>query len=135
MEEKIPLEDVLNFDEICLQVHESYAELMRVPQRLEAPIIYHLDVAAMYPNIILTNRLQPSAIVHEADCAACDFNVPGARCQRSMKWMWRGETMPASRTEFYRIQAQLEQERFPAATFGGGQGRGMGVSVGRSSLG
>ena len=28
------------------------------PNRLEAPIIYHLDVAAMYPNIILTNRLQ-----------------------------------------------------------------------------
>lgn len=27
------------------------------------PLIYHLDVAAMYPNIILTNRLQPMAIV------------------------------------------------------------------------
>ena len=24
------------------------------------PLIYHLDVAAMYPNIILTNRLQPA---------------------------------------------------------------------------
>jgi DNA polymerase epsilon subunit 1 len=23
----------------------------------ERPLIYHLDVAAMYPNIILTNRL------------------------------------------------------------------------------
>ena len=31
--------------------------------RLENPIIYHLDVGAMYPNIILTNRLQPSAMV------------------------------------------------------------------------
>jgi DNA polymerase elongation subunit (family B) len=28
-----------------------------------APLIYHLDVAAMYPNIILTNILQPTAIV------------------------------------------------------------------------
>ena len=28
-------------------------------------IIYHLDVGAMYPNIILTNRLQPSAIVSQ----------------------------------------------------------------------
>ena len=27
------------------------------------PLIYHLEVAAMYPNIILTNRLQPSSIV------------------------------------------------------------------------
>lgn len=26
----------------------------------ECPLIYHLDVAAMYPNIILTNRLQVS---------------------------------------------------------------------------
>ena len=28
------------------------------PTREECPLIYHLDVAAMYPNIILTNRLQ-----------------------------------------------------------------------------
>jgi hypothetical protein len=33
----------------------------------------------MYPNIILTNRLQPSAIVGDEDCAACDFNKPGGR--------------------------------------------------------
>jgi DNA polymerase epsilon subunit 1 len=33
------------------------------PLREENPIIYHLDVGAMYPNIILTNRLQPSAMV------------------------------------------------------------------------
>jgi DNA polymerase elongation subunit (family B) len=42
------------------------------------PVIMHLDVAAMYPNIILTNRLQPSAIVSPATCAVCDFNRPGA---------------------------------------------------------
>ena len=29
------------------------------------PLIYHVDVAAMYPNIILSNRLQPVAIVNE----------------------------------------------------------------------
>ena len=28
------------------------------PIREERPLIYHLDVAAMYPNTILTNRLQ-----------------------------------------------------------------------------
>ncbi|KAI3815953.1 hypothetical protein L1987_15637 [Smallanthus sonchifolius] len=28
------------------------------PTREESPLVYHLDVAAMYPNIILTNRLQ-----------------------------------------------------------------------------
>lgn len=37
------------------------------PLREENPIIYHLDVGAMYPNIILTNRLQPSAMVTIVD--------------------------------------------------------------------
>ena len=32
--------------------------LRNEPTREECPLIYHLDVAAMYPNIILTNRLQ-----------------------------------------------------------------------------
>jgi len=55
--------------------------------REEAPLIYHLDVAAMYPNIILTNRLQPPAIVTDEDCAACDFNKPGKTCLRQMEWV------------------------------------------------
>lgn len=54
------------------------------------PLIYHLDVAAMYPNIILTNRLQPSAIVTEEDCAACDFNAPNKKCLRQMEWVSAG---------------------------------------------
>ena len=60
-----------------------------VPLREECPLIYHLDVAAMYPNIILTNRLQPSAIVTDEDCAACDFNRPGKTCLRKMDWVGR----------------------------------------------
>ena len=43
-----------------LQVREEIAEALRglrdTPNREECPLIYHLDVAAMYPNIILTNR-------------------------------------------------------------------------------
>lgn len=78
----------------------------------------------------------------EATCAACDFNKPGANCQRKMAWQWRGEfsecqarkgaqqgrtdlysdlgicpsfsyTVPASRSEYHRIQHQLESEKFP----------------------
>ena len=37
---------------------EKLSTLRDCPNRLENPIIYHLDVGAMYPNIILTNRLQ-----------------------------------------------------------------------------
>uniref|UniRef100_A0A3P9H1R7 DNA polymerase epsilon catalytic subunit n=1 Tax=Oryzias latipes TaxID=8090 RepID=A0A3P9H1R7_ORYLA len=112
-EEKIPLEQVTNFNEVCDEIKEKLTSLKEVPNRIECPLIYHLDVGAMYPNIILTNRLQPSAMVDEATCAACDFNKPGATCQRRMAWQWRGEIMPASRSEFHRIQQQLESEKLP----------------------
>lgn len=52
---------------VCVQVYDQIKEkledLRDTPNRLENPLIYHLDVGAMYPNIILTNRLQPSAMV------------------------------------------------------------------------
>ncbi|KAL6114248.1 pole [Pungitius sinensis] len=112
-EEKIPLDQVTNFNEVCEEIKNKLTSLKEVPNRIECPLIYHLDVGAMYPNIILTNRLQPSAMVDEATCAACDFNKPGASCQRRMAWQWRGEIMPASRSEFHRIQQQLESEKFP----------------------
>ncbi|XP_052805264.1 DNA polymerase epsilon catalytic subunit A-like [Mya arenaria] len=113
VEEKIPMDQVTNFNEVCTDIIERLSMLRDCPNRLENPIIYHLDVGAMYPNIILTNRLQPPAIVDEATCAACDFNKPGATCQRRMPWMWRGEIMPATRSEYHRIQQQLENEKFP----------------------
>ncbi|XP_043925704.1 DNA polymerase epsilon catalytic subunit A [Protopterus annectens] len=112
-EEKIPLEQVINFQEVCDEIKKKLNMLKEVPNRIECPLIYHLDVGAMYPNIILTNRLQPSAMVDEATCAACDFNKPGANCQRRMAWQWRGEFMPATRSEYHRIQQQLESEKFP----------------------
>lgn len=44
--------------QICEDVKSKLAALRDTPARLENPMIYHLDVGAMYPNIILTNRLQ-----------------------------------------------------------------------------
>jgi DNA polymerase elongation subunit (family B) len=38
------------------EIAEALEGLRDVPAREETPLIYHLDVAAMYPNIILTNR-------------------------------------------------------------------------------
>ncbi|XP_064424312.1 DNA polymerase epsilon catalytic subunit A [Latimeria chalumnae] len=112
-EENIPLEQVTNLQEVCDEIKKKLTCLKEVPNRIECPLIYHLDVGAMYPNIILTNRLQPSAMVDEATCAACDFNKPGTTCQRRMAWQWRGEFMPATRSEYHRIQQQLESEKFP----------------------
>ncbi|XP_030369181.1 DNA polymerase epsilon catalytic subunit A [Scaptodrosophila lebanonensis] len=119
VEEGIPLEKVTNLAEVKQEISQGLQGLHDIPNRLEQPVIYHLDVGAMYPNIILTNRLQPSAMVSDMDCAACDFNKPGVRCKRSMDWLWRGEMLPASRNEFQRIQQQLETEKFPPLFPGG----------------
>jgi len=62
-EEKIPLDTVTNFDEVAADIRAKLQDLHDTPLRVENPVIYHLDVGAMYPNIILTNRLQPSAMV------------------------------------------------------------------------
>jgi DNA polymerase epsilon subunit 1 len=88
-------------------------ELRDNPLRQDTPLIYHLDVAAMYPNIMLSNRLQPDSVVDEATCAACDYNRPGKQCQRKMKWAWRGEYFPAKLDEFKMVRNALEQEMFP----------------------
>lgn len=113
VEENVPLNLVTNLPEITEEIRNGLQNLYDIPNRQEQPVIFHLDVGAMYPNIILTNRLQPSSMVNETDCAACDFNKPGAMCKREMDWMWRGEMLPATKNEFQRIQQQLETERFP----------------------
>ena len=41
-------------------------------------------------------RLQPSAVVTDEVCAACDFNRPGKTCLRPLEWTWRGETYAAT---------------------------------------
>ena len=44
--------------QVCEEVESRLLSLKESPLHLERPMIYHLDVGAMYPNIILTNRLQ-----------------------------------------------------------------------------
>jgi DNA polymerase epsilon subunit 1 len=110
----VKLEDVSNYDEIRQQVISALEDLRDTPVRTEKPAIYHLDVAAMYPNIILTNRLQPDAVVTEDVCATCDFNEgPDSICQRPMVWSWRGEHFTSKKGEYNMILNQIEQEKFP----------------------
>ena len=110
--ESLSPEEVLNLSEVHDAIQLKLEDLRSTPNRTETPLIYHLDVAAMYPNIILTNRLQPPSIVDESTCAACDFNMPGMNCQRSMKWTWRGEVFPPQKNEMDMIKRQLESEKF-----------------------
>lgn len=109
VEGKTNLEDVTNYEEVREAIVNELHALRDSPKRSEKPLIYHLDVSAMYPNIILTNRLQPHAIVTPAQCAACDFNGM-SECQRPMEWTWRGEYFPASRGEAEMIQRRVAQE-------------------------
>ncbi|GMR54261.1 hypothetical protein PMAYCL1PPCAC_24456, partial [Pristionchus mayeri] len=105
-------ENVTNWEEAIGGVTKQLDALLQHPARLEKPRIYHLDVGAMYPNIILTNRLQPSAIVEDSTCIACCYNTTEAKCKRKMTWEWRGELIPCSRGEYERIMRQLEGESF-----------------------
>ncbi|KAK3068218.1 DNA polymerase epsilon catalytic subunit [Teratosphaeriaceae sp. CCFEE 6253] len=141
VEERTPLSEIANYDTIRAQIADQLTTLRATPNRHENPRIYHLDVASMYPNIMTTNRLQPDSVVTEADCAACDYNVPGKSCDRRMPWTWRGEFLPAGRGEYGMIRAGLGSERFPAkarigeAVGGGGRGRGAGFRGGRADGG
>lgn len=115
VEKKKQLEDVTNFDEIVDIITKQLTKLTENDgYYIGNPLIYHLDVAAMYPNIILTNRLQPVAVVDEEICASCDFNRPGKQCQRSLPWRWRGKYYPGTKGEYNQIRAQIEYETFDA---------------------
>ncbi|KAI9020780.1 hypothetical protein CLU79DRAFT_216823 [Phycomyces nitens] len=113
VEEKKDLNDIENYDQVRNEIKRQLEDLRDKPLRHEPPLIYHLDVAAMYPNIILTNRLQPDAMVEESTCATCEFNRPNKTCDRRMTWSWRGEYFPAKQSEYRMVQHQLSIETFP----------------------
>lgn len=112
-EGNLKLEDVANYDEVKTQIQTALEVMRDEPNRFDTPLIYHLDVAAMYPNIMLSNRLQPDSVKDEAACATCDYNRPDKVCDRRMEWAWRGEYFPAKRDEVNMVRYALEQEMFP----------------------
>ncbi|KAF5679059.1 DNA polymerase epsilon subunit 1 [Fusarium circinatum] len=113
VEENKNFDDVENYEEVKAQIVERLNKLKEAPNRNEKPLIYHLDVASMYPNIMTTNRLQPDSMIQESDCAACDFNRPGKTCDRRLPWAWRGEYLPPKRDEYNMIKNALQNEKFP----------------------
>ena len=113
MEEKKSIDDITNYEEVKAAVLQKLEDLKITTQRNENPLIYHLDVASMYPNIMTTNRLQPDSMISESDCAACDFNRPGKTCDRRMPWSWRGEFLPTKRDEYNMIRRAVGNEKFP----------------------
>ena len=65
----------------------------------------------MYPNIILSNRLQPVAIVNEKVCAGCDYNKPENDCKRNLNWQWKGSYFPLSEREYEMLKHNLRMEQ------------------------
>lgn len=113
MELLTPLEEVSNLEEVIQEIQDKLQDLKDHPQRKETPLLYHLDVAAMYPNIILTNRLQPDAIVDEGACAMCDHHTgPDRGCDRRLPWSWRGQFYSATKSEVAMMRRQMERETF-----------------------
>ncbi|XP_047319798.1 DNA polymerase epsilon catalytic subunit A-like isoform X2 [Impatiens glandulifera] len=110
VEGKMDVEIVSNYNEVKSAIMEKLIKLRDDPICEECPLIYHLDVAAMYPNIILTNRLQPPSIVSDEVCTACDFNRPGKTCLRKLEWVWRGEIYMAKKSDYYHLKRQIESE-------------------------
>ena len=108
--------DVVNYECVKQEIVTALEMLRDSPYREEPPMIYHLDVGAMYPNIILTNRLQPSAIVSHSECAACEFNKAENNCKRPMTWTWRGDYSPASMSDYRAVQRQLSYDKPSALT-------------------
>lgn len=113
VEEKKSMDDVTNYGEVKAEIADKLHQLKATPNRNERPLIYHLDVASMYPNIMTTNRLQPDSMINESDCAACDFNRPGKTCDRRLPWAWRGEFLPPKRDEYNMIKRAAMNEKFP----------------------
>lgn len=108
--------DMQNINEIKSQIQSKLTGLINVIENSpnfileEKPLIYHLDVSAMYPNIILTNRLQPVAIVDEQKCAGCIYNREENQCKRLLNWRWKGELFPLTRSEYENLKNQYEFE-------------------------
>ena len=102
---------ITNYDEVRDEIQAKLAKLRdSCPVLVTEPLIYHVDVGAMYPNIILTNRLQPTAIVSEEICAGCTFNKPHNNCKRPLDWVWRGEVFTLNKSEYETVKHNFNDE-------------------------
>ena len=107
------LQDYCNHPEYLSKKDEYIEELKSCDGALNCKgNIYHLDVGAMYPNIILTNRLQPYSVVNDDICIRCDFNNEANMCKKKLKWVSRAEYLPPASNEISMIKNQLENEIF-----------------------
>ena len=110
------VENIINYQEVVDDIKDKLKVLLEIAKNNSEeslyPLIYHLDVGAMYPNIILTNKLQPVAVVNDEICAKCLYNKDMKLCKKKMFWRWRGELFPLTRHEYESVKKQLEFELY-----------------------
>ena len=102
-------EEVVNREEVKQKVIDQLQSFIDSSTNYveRDPLIYHVDVSAMYPNIILSNRLQPVSIVNDETCASCCFNVAENNCKRNLDWQWKVSYYPLTKKEYEDIKKKL----------------------------
>lgn len=73
-------ESFFNWEENVADISRRLETLRDTPVLKAKPLLLHLDVAAMYPNIILTHRLQPPSIKTPQQCRECPWFDQGSSC-------------------------------------------------------
>jgi DNA polymerase epsilon subunit 1 len=113
VEHGLKLEDVVNIEEVKQQVVEKLEAFLNLKTSYvdREPLIYHVDVSAMYPNIILSNRLQPVAIVNDEICSSCCFNVAESKCKRHLEWQWKVSYYPLIKKEYEDLKKKFLNEK------------------------
>ncbi|KAL8433273.1 hypothetical protein ACSSS7_004058 [Eimeria intestinalis] len=98
----------LNWEENVRDIKDRLAVLRDSPVLKARPLLLHLDVAAMYPNIILTQRLQPPAIKTQQQCRECPWFDQASECQRFLRWRRKLEVSPAEKGAILSLQQDLQ---------------------------
>ncbi|XP_953446.1 DNA polymerase epsilon (catalytic subunit), putative [Theileria annulata] len=101
-----------NFEQVYKELCVRLGRLRDEPNVRTYPRIYHLDVGAMYPNIIITQRLQPTAIVDEKFCEKCSYYSESERCQKRMRWKQRLEISPIDKSQILVVMQNLKARTY-----------------------
>ncbi|XP_075591225.1 DNA polymerase epsilon catalytic subunit 1 [Dermatophagoides farinae] len=105
-----------NWDSIKVEITEKLNLLKSLRQFDMEPLIYHFDVGAMYPNIILTNRLQPYAIIDDQKCSKCVYSDEQQYCKKKMNWIRKSSMINLERHIVEQVEQSLKSQLFEDET-------------------
>ncbi|CAD2095637.1 DNA polymerase epsilon catalytic subunit A, putative [Plasmodium vinckei lentum] len=103
---------ILNLESIKNDIIQKLTFFIQNPNISSCPNIYHLDVAAMYPNIILSHRLQPNAIITPDHCFNCSYYKQRHLCQKKMTWKRKLEISPIDYGHILSLKQDLKSRLF-----------------------